>query len=179
MRSVVRRAALLAALSLPLAGTAGALPYIETGDAGDHTAPQLTVGAGSLTEIDGSLDPVGNADNVDAFSFRYGGAAGALEITATIGGVSAGIPLGLFDAAGSPLASGLGAISASDLAAGSYIVELAFPPHPGPDDPPYTILLNGPEPGGQGVLFAAPEPGALWLFAAPLLALAARRFGAR
>jgi hypothetical protein len=38
MRSVVRRAALLAALSLPLAGTARALPYIETGDAGDHTA---------------------------------------------------------------------------------------------------------------------------------------------
>jgi hypothetical protein len=155
---MARHAALLVVGLLAVSGTARALPYIETGDAGDRTSPQATTGTGSLTDIHGSLDSlVGSTlDIVDAFLFGFAG-GGTLEIRATVDGTPELLNVALIDGAGADLATGFGSLSASGLAAGSYIVQVDVPIDPGPD-PAYTILLSGP-----GVSFAVPEPGLLSL----------------
>lgn len=170
-------AALLVAL-VSLGGTASALPYQEVGDAGNTSSPQDTVGVGNLTEIHGTLgNPGQQGDTADAFWFGYGGAPGVLSISAAFDDPLLGVIAALLvDEAGAVLDGGDDGLPiVTDLPAGRYIVEVLIDDD-GPD-PPYTILLSGPELGPAGVLFAVPEPGSLALAAAllALLKLAANR----
>ena len=168
MARTAKRVALLAVGWLAMSGTARALPYIETGDAGDRTSPQATTGTGSLTDIHGSIDAT--LDVVDAFLFGFAG-GGVLEISASLDGTPDLLNVALINGAGADVASGFGSLSASGLAAGSYVVQVDVPEDPHGNDPPYTILLSGP-----GISFAVPEPGALLLVALAAAACARRRF---
>ena len=101
--------------------------WVEIGDAGDVSNPQITVGDGNLAEIDGDIKPLGTTIEDDAFLFRYGGAMGSLKMTFAFNDSTLlPAPLALFDGQGNNVAGANrdGVVTLSDLAAGLYIVEV-------------------------------------------------------
>jgi hypothetical protein len=177
------RAAKLAALStlvfaLPAGGSARAASWLEVGDAGDHTTPQLTQGTGNLSEIHGSLAVTTTDDPSDAFVIGYGGAPGALVLSVSFDEpLPNHILVSLFDEQGAVLGQQITTLSFTDLPAGTYVVE-AGPADSGQGpDPAYTLLLDGPETGAGGVLFGAPlpEPASIALCGVTLALLAVTR----
>ena len=178
MKTTANRAVILMACWLAAGGTLRASSvWVEIGDAGDFTNPQVTVGDGNLTEIDGDIKPLGGTIEDDAFLFHYGGATGSLTMTfAFSDSTLLPAPLGLYDSQSNFIAGNdrSGIVTVNDLAAGLYIVNV----HSDQGlDPPYTITFNGPAIGPTGVSFAVPEPSAAALVALGLiwLAMFARR----
>jgi hypothetical protein len=155
--------------------------WVETGDAGDVSGAQTTVGEGNLTEIDGDIKPLGGTIEDDAFLFRYGGAMGSLKMTFAFNDPTLlPAPLALFDGQGNNVvaANRDGIVTVSDLTAGLYIVEA----HSDQGlDPPYTIMFDSPAFGSTGVLFATsvPEPRTAVLSNLGLIAFAMFRKLAR
>lgn len=178
MKITTKRAIILVASWLAASGTLRASSvWVEVGDAGDVSNPQVTVGDGNLTEIDGDIKPLGGTIEDDAFLFRYGGAMGTLKMTFAFNDPTLlPAPLALFDEHGNVVAGANrdGIVTVSDLAAGPYIVEA----HSDQGlDPPYTITFDSPAMGPTGVSFAVPEPGTAVLFELGLISLAV--FGIR
>src|SRR3954447_26671484 len=85
MKRLSFAAVLFLLASLAPGGNAwGALcTWTEVGDAGDHTAPQITIGNGNLTQIMGSIADPSTSDFVDAYQVYYDGAPGTVNIVAT------------------------------------------------------------------------------------------------
>lgn len=166
MRSAVGCAVAIAAVGLFAAGRGSAAIWTEVGDAGDAGSPQVTKGVGELTEIHGEI---GNGDNVDAFLFGFAGGELHLALAFdTPQDPQLVLSLTVFDETGSTeLGSALGELTLTGLPAGLYIAGV-FLDDDGAD-PPYTLTL------GAGAHFAVPEPSALSLAGAGLVALGLRR----
>ena len=163
------------AILLGAGGVQAAPIWIEVGDAGNLLNPQFLTG-GSFDEIVGSLD-VTDTEDVYAFHWVTTGDFSAINLEPV---VPDWIILGLRDfsgqVAGNLIAnfasSGTG-ISVANLAAGDYLLQLAFVADPGAD-PPYRIAISGPTP--DPITSPVPEPSTLLLLAAGgVTSLAARR----
>jgi hypothetical protein len=164
--------ATLAAACAVLLGAARAQAapiWLEVGDAGGLTNPQFLTG-GPFDEIVGSLD-LTDTEDVYAFHWVTTGTFSAINLEPV---VPDWITLGLRDftgqVAGNFVAdfafSGTG-ISVANLAAGDYLLQLAFVPDPG-EDPPYRIAISGPTP--DPITAPVPEPSTLVLLAAGVVA---------
>ena len=160
----------LCAVTDALAGAVGPInPWVEIGDAGDLSSPQLLVGSG----YDGITGNIGDPDLVDVFGFHWTG--GTLQLS-----VSSNVPVfvSLYDFDGDTLLFGESsqALDTPSLPAGDYLFKIAA--SPGLPDPPFTVgLFFGPQ-GGQPLISAptaqgVPAPTSVWLLGSALAGLGA------
>ena len=165
------------------------ITWAEIGDAGPAASPQLLAG-GPYDQIEGDIGAVDNngvvTDDSDAFAFRWN-TAGRFEAQYVPGDVprpDRDLLLYLFHygetSFGSEVGGGFGTpgFSVADLAAGDYVLLVAWVPDPGVDDPHYVVDVTGPTPGALAALdatSAVPEPSTLMLMSGGVALLMRRR----
>jgi hypothetical protein len=163
----MKRAVLLAPLiGLAFVSLAHAGAYLESGDAGDISSPQATVGTGSLSNIFGTI---GGSDEVDAFGFKHTDPGGFFFIGATL---STGdhVTLTLFDSSKAVVASHQDTLDLTPIPVGTYFIEIEIAS--GSAVASYELGFDG-----EAVFLetAIPEPASIGLLGSALLGLTALR----
>jgi len=147
-------------------------PWVEVGDAGDLSSPQLLVGTG----WDGITGNIGGSDEVDVFGFHWTGGGFGLGFLVT-GSITTFLSLYDFDGETMLFGETSSGLAAPFLPAGDYLFKIAV--SPGLPDPPFTaaaFTLGSQDseafisaPTAQGV----PAPTSVWLLGSALAALGA------
>jgi hypothetical protein len=134
--------------------------WIESGDAGNISNPQPTIGVGGLSDIFGSI---GGGDVVDVFAFQHTAPSGFFFVGSTLS--SGEHPtITLYDSAKAVVTSDADNIDLSPIPVGVYFIEIAINGTP----TTYHLFFDGE---AQFFAESVPEPSTFALLGLGLVAL--------